>query len=333
MIMRLWTRPAGFLRGDIVEVRGETEIAATLDASGRFDGLPFMPEMVPHCGRRFRIYRRADKTCVEGLGLRRMQRTVFLEAIRCDGAAHDGCQRGCLMFWKEAWLKPVTDWNGTGPAQPETGAAAPASLWARRLPTRDGERYICQSTALATATSDLDSRNPVHLVREMFTRELTPWRFVQIVNRAFINKIRTALKLREMGGLAGVKTRNPKGDLDLVPGERVEVKSPAEIMATLDPKGRNCGLSFEPDMTDNTGKRYEVATPITKIILEQTGRMATLTNTVALKGVTCQGLCSKNCPRNNPIFWRESWLRRLDPRAQRAIPAPPPLQAIMSASP
>ena len=93
--------------GQLVEVRSAQEITATLDADGKLDGVPFMPEMAIHCGRAFRIFRRADITCVEGHGLRRMNSTVFLEDVRCDGSAHDGCQRSCLIFWKEAWLKPV----------------------------------------------------------------------------------------------------------------------------------------------------------------------------------------------------------------------------------
>ena len=32
-------------------------------------------------------------------GLRRMERTVFLDGARCDGGAHGGCQVGCLFFW------------------------------------------------------------------------------------------------------------------------------------------------------------------------------------------------------------------------------------------
>ena len=93
-----------FRRGDTVTVRSLTEILATLDADAKLGGLPFMPEMAACCGRSFRVYRRADKTCVEGLGMRSMRDTVFLDGLRCDGSAHGGCQRGCLFFWKEAWL-------------------------------------------------------------------------------------------------------------------------------------------------------------------------------------------------------------------------------------
>ena len=40
--------------------------------------------------------------------------------------------------------------------------------------------------------------------------------------------------------------------------------------------------------------------------------MIRLANTVVLKGVTCRGLCMKNCPRSNYLWWREIWLRRAE---------------------
>jgi hypothetical protein len=39
-----------FFRGQLVEVRSSAEIAATLDANGKLDGVPFMPEMARYCG-------------------------------------------------------------------------------------------------------------------------------------------------------------------------------------------------------------------------------------------------------------------------------------------
>ena len=109
---------ANLRRGDTVAVRSLSEIRSTLDADAKLEGLPFMPEMVPCCGQTFKVYRRADKTCVEGVGIRSMSNTVFLEGLRCDGSLHDDCQRGCLFFWKEAWLKsapdsPLTKGEGT----------------------------------------------------------------------------------------------------------------------------------------------------------------------------------------------------------------------------
>ena len=63
--MRTGQRPAplNLRAGDLVEVLGVDEILATLDDRGRYEGLPFMPEMLQFCGRRLRVASRADKTC------------------------------------------------------------------------------------------------------------------------------------------------------------------------------------------------------------------------------------------------------------------------------
>src|SRR5271167_3755026 len=95
---------------ELVEVRSEAEILSTLDSNGRLDALPFMPEMLAYCGKQFRVYKRADKTCDTisyTPSARRMRNTVHLETLRCDGSAHGGCQARCFLFWKESWLKRV----------------------------------------------------------------------------------------------------------------------------------------------------------------------------------------------------------------------------------
>src|SRR5258707_14423278 len=107
------------LAGEIVEVRSREEILATLDHKGVLNNMPFMPEMLQYCGKRFRVFRRADKTCdtIADYRSRRMFDTVHLADLRCDGSAHGGCQAGCLVFWKEAWLKRVpADGTATEPA-------------------------------------------------------------------------------------------------------------------------------------------------------------------------------------------------------------------------
>ena len=67
--------------GEWVVVRTREEILATLDADGMLDGMPFMPEMLTHCGRRLQVFRRADKTCdtISKTGNRRLERTVHLD--------------------------------------------------------------------------------------------------------------------------------------------------------------------------------------------------------------------------------------------------------------
>src|SRR3990170_1382741 len=95
--------------GDVVEVRPATEILATLTGDGTLDAVPFMPEMLEYVGRRFMVSKRVEKICdtVAGGGSRRMRDAVFLDDLRCDGSAHGGCQAGCRLYWKEAWLKRV----------------------------------------------------------------------------------------------------------------------------------------------------------------------------------------------------------------------------------
>jgi hypothetical protein len=91
--------------GDLVEVRAPEEILQTLDSSGTLAQLPFMPEMLGFCGRRFRVSRRADMTCasIPGMSTRRgftIDDVVTLDGIRCSGAAHGGSMHGLLARWE-----------------------------------------------------------------------------------------------------------------------------------------------------------------------------------------------------------------------------------------
>jgi hypothetical protein len=152
----------GLRAGDRVEVRSRSEILATLDGNGCLDGLPFMPEMLAFAGRELRVYKRADKTCdtVNKTGSRRMMDAVHLDGLRCDGSAHGGCQAGCLLFWKEAWLKRP----GADPGAEASGAGVmnvgcseiDLECAASRQDESTGETlYSCQATALPAATSPL----------------------------------------------------------------------------------------------------------------------------------------------------------------------------------
>ena len=87
-----------------------------------------MPEMLQFCGRRFRVDKLAVKLCdtIGSTGMYRMRNAVHLEGVRCDGQAHGGCQAGCLVYWKEAWLKRVPADGHDGPI-PLGGPSAPAA--------------------------------------------------------------------------------------------------------------------------------------------------------------------------------------------------------------
>jgi hypothetical protein len=99
-------REGALRRGDLVEVRSAGEVLATLDAQAALGAMPFMPEMIPYLGRRFRVSARADKICDtigSTLRSRRMTDIVLLDDLRCDGdttaaarpiAASTGTRRG-----------------------------------------------------------------------------------------------------------------------------------------------------------------------------------------------------------------------------------------------
>jgi hypothetical protein len=106
--------------------------------------------------------------------------------------------------------------------------------------------------------------------------------------------------------------------LDLRTGELVEVKTEEEVRQTLDDSGRTCGLGFMEGMSQHYGKAYRVYKPVRTVILEGTGEVRRIRNTVLLEGVICDGE-RLGCDRSCFYFWKESWLRRVAPgeRPQR----------------
>ena len=300
-----------YLAGEMVEVKSAAEIAATLDADGKLDGMPFMPEMLAFCGRKLMVSRRADKTCVEGFyGMRKLGGALLLEEARCNGAAHGGCQRNCMMFWKDAWLRPAVAGEAIIVADLKAESRARTTL--STLPTREAGKYACQSTMLGGITQPQSKWDVGHLLTDLRRGELAPVDFVLMVGRTLVNRLRGLAGMADLGALIGDSDGKSKVALDLKPGEWVKIRSADEIRATLGPDGRNLGLTFEPEMTRYVGGTYQVDFPVRSIILEETGEMTKLHRTVALKGLACRGVCAKNCPRANTLYWREAWLERVE---------------------
>jgi hypothetical protein len=184
--------------GDVVEVRSEAEILRTLDADGKLDGLPFMPEMLSFCGQRYRVRGRAHKACdtIDWQQFRRMESAVHLEELRCDGSAHGGCQAGCLLFWKEAWLRPVDQQEGE--RFPETGAAG-ASREALTAATQIGTNeagqtlFSCQATELTKASKGLlPWWEPSQYVQDVASGNSTVFRVVRALLVGLFNRFQRA---------------------------------------------------------------------------------------------------------------------------------------------
>lgn len=296
-----------FHTGQTVWVRGLKEILQTLDGEGKLDGLPFMPEMIIYCGRPFRVSHLPNRTCVEGIGIHEFSDVVFLDGLRCDGSGHDGCQRRCLLFWRTAWLSHE-------PSQVARHDAADVAEAV--LKTRQGERYFCQSTELADAATGRQEENSglgKRLGRDLHDLRLgnvNSGEFSRHVWQTLSNRVKRLAGVATAHGITGNRQKTESLSLNLQPGEWVEVKSRQEIEATLDTAGRNKGLLFTPPMLQYCGRRYRVANRMQKMILEETGRMIGLKDTVVLDGVTCQAW---GCQRSNLQFWREIWLKRIEP--------------------
>ena len=286
-----------------MEVRSEAEILATLDERGTLDGLPFMPEMRPLCGRRFRVQARADRTVVEKLGVRRMRAAVHLENVRCGGEAHDGCSRGCLIFWKEAWLRRPAD-------SPPPGRARPLGAGPR---TRDGDRYVCQATELARATRHQPAYQLGQYLRALTGENLKALDLMKAM--AIYGYDLVMLRLfhgPEWNHIRGTcPGETPSYSLGLRAGERVRVRSRPEILATLDARGWNRGMEFSREMLPLCGKELTVLRRVERIIRDYNGKMVHIRNTVLLDGAVYKDLVRLASPRAEYMFWRECWLERI----------------------
>jgi hypothetical protein len=322
----------GLRVGELVEIRSQEEILATLDGRGEIDSLPFMPEMLQYCGQRFTVYKVAHKLCdtMTRSGMRRMRDAVHLAGVRCDGQAHGGCQTACLIYWKEAWLRrvdPAADGEGAhAPAEPARVTVADLHTRTRTPEPANGEvLFSCQATELLRAA-------PEHLPRRHLGQYAwdvrsgnvgVPWAL-----RAFLvglfNHLQSAstrilprrLWFREglrWGFVQGSLTRTPTGHIDLQPGELVRIKPKAEIMATLSKGLLNRGLGFEEEMARHCGREARVLRRVDRCIDETTGRLLHMKNPcIVLEDVVCEGAYSANCPRSIYAFWREIWLDRVD---------------------
>jgi len=300
------TLPPQLRPGDLVEVRPEAEILLTLDEKGRLENLPFMPEMLKFCGQRFRISRRALKTCVDDQDIRQLERTVFLEEVRCDGGNHGGCGRACLIFWKEAWLKPVDL------RMSQNGFHAPRVTQSDliSLAMCNGE-FFCQSSEIVQASKPLPWWQVKQYLWDVKYNQISYRDFLHSLFIAVYNKVAHHGRFRSWGMVTGNgDTASPAQPLNLKPGDLVRVKSLAEIKGTLDPEGKNRSLLFAPAMKDFCGQVLRVRDRVENIVLEGTSRQRTLKDTVLLEGSTCDGLCHRMCPRQSFLFWRECWLER-----------------------
>lgn len=330
---------------ELVEVRSREEILATLDQNGKLDSMPFMPEMLQYCGKRFRVSKRADKTCdnIKEWSLRRVKNAVHLTGARCDGASHGNCDAGCLLFWNEAWLKKadpefVSASQVTQPASAFSPESRPSPVCSeerlrgsvvRPDPAAPGNTlYVCQATELLEFTSHLywwdirqyfrdirsgnlnrgigDSKSEEVLEVILSTLEMVRALIISTFNK--FQEVRSGVRYPHIEGRLDT---TPTFELNLQPGEFVQVRSKNEILATLDRNQKNRGLLFDSEMVRYCGSTFRVLKRVNQIVDERTGKtMKMKSPCIILEGVSCASEYHLWCPRGIYHYWREAWLRR-----------------------
>lgn len=98
--------------GDLVRVRSEAEIMATLNQKGKLKGCGFMKNNGQHlyCGSIQRVHSVVNLFIDERdmSAVRKAKGLVMLEGVVCEGGEGIGrCDRSCLMFWREEWLEKI----------------------------------------------------------------------------------------------------------------------------------------------------------------------------------------------------------------------------------
>lgn len=309
--------------GSLVQVRSEAEILSTLDPEGRLGGLPFMPEMLPYCGRRFRVSRRIEKLCFEAPAMEMRafpaNDVVVLEGLRCSGTAHGGCQNACMLLWRTAWLRDLPD-DPADQGSVEHGRRDLGLAMRLHQTTQAAGRFVCQATSLRQATVPLSRTGRLwKCVRDVAAGTRTAASMLGWIVSPLGRKLRRRVRGEWPRGRL---SRTPTEALHLQPGEWVEVKSLAEIVATLDGQGRNRGLHFSEDMAPFCGLRFRVRNRLDRMIIEASGEMREVRNTVVLEGVQCGCVFAVGgCPRGLLQYWREIWLRRV-PAPASAVSRP-----------
>lgn len=303
--------------GELVEIRSRAEILATLDSRGELDSLPFMPEMEHLCGRQARVHRRVNKIFdwITSSGLRRMQDTVILEGLRCDGGYHEGCQADCPILWKEAWLRRATSERKVQATANVHSDQVDLRKFTTRIDSETSEtRFVCQLSKLPQATSPTPWNSPRNLLRELFSGNVSIGPFLTFIAIFAFNAVQKRIGAPSFPTLGhSMSAKTPHLVLNIQPGELVRIRTKREIEETLNSQFKNRGLWFDKEMTRFCGGTYKVRARVDRQIDERTGKMVTInTPCITLEGVTATGEYFEFAPLDERIYWREIWLERLE---------------------
>jgi hypothetical protein len=227
-----------------------------------------------------------------------------------------------LLFWNEQWLKKIDP--AIQPALPSAGTSEiplictlgtliEATRVGRSSLGHPDELFSCQGTEVSAFSSPLPWWHVGQYIRDLLSGNVNIWDFLVGMFIGAVNLFQCLRGGADFGSVHGMNTKTPPSSLNLCPGDLVQVKSKIEISQTLNPRGKNRGLSFRPEMVSHCGGQYRVVRRVKKIIRPATGKMMSLGgDCFILDGVVCTGKMKRFCPRSVYNYWRENWLTKIE---------------------
>ena len=98
--------------GEIVRVKSHDEILATLTTANKNRGMYWDAEVVPFCGKEFKVLKRVTKIIDEKTGKMQQMKNpcIILDEVACESRysfCRMFCPRAIYPYWREIWLNRV----------------------------------------------------------------------------------------------------------------------------------------------------------------------------------------------------------------------------------
>ena len=251
--------------------------------------------------------------------------TVYLEDLRCDGSGHGGCQAGCKLYWKEAWLRRVDDDSGAVNPSKESLAnlehlAQAGTRTVRELKGERSEVWRCQATEAFNASELLKTSESSTVLARTDERQFRSAPFHRPcgprVRHGDCRPYRPAQSRCRCEAQGSQSSARESRSISK-PGDLVQVRSPTEIAATLD-EGRP-----QPRAFISTARCFPIAagpsvlrtgcdksSTTRPVACSKSPRTASSSMASSVRASEHPGRWF--CPRQIYAYWREAWLRRVE---------------------
>ncbi len=211
--------------------------------------------------------------------------------------------------------------------------APPAQARAVQLARKGAQRWLQRTTLPGPAIRSAIWLQRIDLDQQNWPRgrleQTAECQLVGLLARGARNASPVAIGLTRLRAAAGVQghkawrfvtarlspppVREKREPLGLKPGDRVRVRTPEAIEATLT-EGRSNGVYYIPSsMSAFTDHTFIVERSVGRFYDEVSGQVLKARGAVLLRGARCDGsqlAGGKGCDRACPVFWSEAWLER-----------------------